>query len=43
MANINSDKIPAKVFAAIIATGLMFFCGVIVETSNCTHYGNSEG
>lgn len=27
------DKIPAKVYAAIIATGLMSFCGVIVETS----------
>lgn len=29
----SSEKIPAKVFAAIIATGLMSFCGVIVETS----------
>lgn len=29
----SSDKIPAKVFAAIVATGLMSFCGVIVETS----------
>lgn len=24
---------PVKVFAAIVATGLMSFCGVIVETS----------
>lgn len=29
----SSDKIPAKAFAAIVATGLMSFCGVIVETS----------
>ncbi|MCT3599966.1 DHA2 family efflux MFS transporter permease subunit [Lactobacillus amylovorus] len=29
----SSDKIPAKVFAAIVATDLMSFCGVIVETS----------
>lgn len=29
----SSDKIPAKVFAAIVATELMSFCGVIVETS----------
>lgn len=29
----SSDKIPVKVFAAIVATGLMSFCGVIVETS----------
>lgn len=29
----SSDKIPAKVFTAIVATGLMSFCGVIVETS----------
>ena len=29
----SSDKIPAKVFAAIVATGLMSFCGVIVDTS----------
>lgn len=29
----TSDKIPAKVIAAIVATGLMSFCGVIVETS----------
>lgn len=29
----SNEKIPAKVFAAIIATGLMSFCGVIVETS----------
>lgn len=28
-----SDKISPKVYAAIIATGLMSFCGVIVETS----------
>lgn len=33
MENTNANKIPAKVFAAIIATGLMSFCGVIVETS----------
>ena len=29
----KNEKIPAKVFAAIVATGLMSFCGVIVETS----------
>lgn len=29
----SSEKIPTKVFAAIVATGLMSFCGVIVETS----------
>lgn len=29
----KQDKIPAKVFAAIVATGLMSFSGVIVETS----------
>lgn len=29
----QNEKIPVKVFAAIIATGLMSFCGVIVETS----------
>lgn len=29
----NSDKIPGRVIAAIVATGLMSFCGVIVETS----------
>lgn len=28
-----TERIPAKVYAAIIATGLMSFCGVIVETS----------
>lgn len=31
--NNYSEKIPAKVIAAIVATGLMSFCGVIVETS----------
>lgn len=31
--NQNKEKIPAKVFAAIIATGIMSFSGVIVETS----------
>ena len=29
----NTEKIPAKVVAAIVATGLMSFCGVIVETA----------
>lgn len=29
----NEDKIPKKVIAAIVATGIMSFCGVIVETS----------
>jgi len=29
----NSEKIPLKVLLAVIATGLMSFCGVIVETS----------
>ena len=29
----NTEKISAKVVAAIVATGLMSFCGVIVETS----------
>ena len=29
----TNDTIPAKVIAAIIATGLMSFCGVIVETA----------
>lgn len=29
----NKPKIPGKVFGAIIATGLMSFCGVIVETA----------
>ena len=29
----NTEKIPAKVIAAIGATGLMSFCGVIVETA----------
>lgn len=29
----QSDKIPAKVLGAIVATGLMSFAGVIVETS----------
>lgn len=29
----NNTKIPGKVFGAIIATGLMSFCGVIVETA----------
>lgn len=29
----SNDKIPAKVIAAIVATGLMSFSGVIVETS----------
>lgn len=31
--NTNTEKIPAKVVAAIVATGLMSFCGVIVETA----------
>ncbi|WP_297818988.1 DHA2 family efflux MFS transporter permease subunit [uncultured Lactobacillus sp.] len=30
---VTNEKIPVKVYAAIIATGLMSFCGVIVETS----------
>lgn len=29
----NKEKIPTKVIAAIVATGIMSFCGVIVETS----------
>lgn len=29
----TATKIPCKVIAAIIATGLMSFCGVIVETA----------
>jgi DHA2 family lincomycin resistance protein-like MFS transporter len=29
----NPDHIPATVIAAVVATGLMSFCGVIVETS----------
>ena len=29
----NTEKNPAKVVAAIVATGLMSFCDVIVETS----------
>ena len=29
----NTEKIPTKVVAAIVATGLMSFCGVIVETA----------
>lgn len=29
----KTEKIPRKVIAAIVATGLMSFCGVIVETS----------
>ena len=29
----NPNQIPPKVFGAIIATGLMSFCGVIIETS----------
>lgn len=29
----SNEKIPVKVFAAIVVTGLMSFCGVIVETS----------
>ena len=33
MDNQQRDKIPSKVFAAIVATGLMSFSGVIVETS----------
>jgi DHA2 family lincomycin resistance protein-like MFS transporter len=28
-----TDKIPKKVIAAVIATGLLSFCGVIIETS----------
>ena len=31
--SMNTEKIPAKVVAAIVATGLMSFCGVIVETA----------
>jgi len=31
--NINEDKIPIKVIFAVIATGLMSFSGVIVETA----------
>ena len=33
MDNQQRDKIPSKIFAAIVATGLMSFSGVIVETS----------
>ncbi|CAJ1193720.1 hypothetical protein CPR19088_GLDEOEPO_00493 [Companilactobacillus paralimentarius] len=29
----KSEKIPVRVLLAVIATGLMSFCGVIVETS----------
>lgn len=29
----ESVKIPRKVIAAVVATGLMSFCGVIVETA----------
>jgi predicted MFS family arabinose efflux permease len=29
----SNEKMPVKVFPAIVATGLMSFCGVIVETS----------
>lgn len=29
----QNDRIPRKVIAAIVATGIMSFCGVIVETS----------
>lgn len=29
----GTEKIPKKVIAAVVATGLMSFCGVIVETS----------
>lgn len=29
----NNERIPVKVVAAVIATGLMSFCGVIVETA----------
>ena len=29
----ESVKIPRKVIAAIVATGMMSFCGVIVETA----------
>lgn len=29
----QTDRIPANVVAAVVATGLMSFCGVIVETS----------
>lgn len=29
----ETSKIPPKVIAAIVATGLMSFCGVIVETA----------
>ncbi len=32
--SMNTEKIPAKVVAAIVTTGLMSFCGVIVETFN---------
>ncbi len=29
----KDDQIPARVIAAVVATGLMSFCGVIVETA----------
>ena len=29
----NNERISSKVFAAVIATGLMSFSGVLVETS----------
>lgn len=29
----DSVKIPPKVIAAVVATGLLSFCGVIVETA----------
>lgn len=29
----DKEKIPAKVYAAIFATGILSFCGVIIETS----------
>lgn len=28
----TQQKIPAKVLAAVLATGLLSFCGVIIET-----------
>ena len=30
---VQNDLIPPRVVAAVIATGLMSFCGVIVETA----------
>ena len=30
---VQNDRIPPRVVAAVIATGLMSFCGVIVETA----------